>query len=412
MIKKIAFVIPWYGENIPGGAEMELRGIAHHVADAGIEVEILTTCVEKFTADWNINYHPEGTSQSGNLVVRRFPVRKRDVRAFDKVNTKLMNGECVSHAEEELFIREMINSPKLYSYIAENKDQYDVVAFIPYMFGTTYFGAKECFEKAVMIPCFHDEAYIYMDVFKPVLESIAGMIYLAKPECSLANKVFNLENVHQAVLGGGLDTEFKYDAEAFRRKFQISDPFILYAGRKDVGKNIYTLIQYFCEYKRRNKTATKLVLIGGGEIRIPEAMENEIIDLGFVDYQDKYNAYAAALCTCQPSFHESFSLVVMESWLCERPVLVHAQCAVTRNFVSEVNGGLYFDNYYEFEGCVEYFQKKENISVLMGKKGRQFVLENFAWDVIVDKYVTFFEKVINTNTSPKKGDGIYGDENS
>ena len=25
---KIAFVIPWYGEGIPGGAEMELREVA------------------------------------------------------------------------------------------------------------------------------------------------------------------------------------------------------------------------------------------------------------------------------------------------------------------------------------------------------------------------------------------------
>ena len=27
-MKKIGFVIPWYGEDIPGGAEMELRGLS------------------------------------------------------------------------------------------------------------------------------------------------------------------------------------------------------------------------------------------------------------------------------------------------------------------------------------------------------------------------------------------------
>ena len=47
-----------------------------------------------------------------------------------------------------------------------------------------------------------------------------------------------------------------------------------------------------------------------------------LIDLGFVPIQDKYDAYAAAELLCQPSKHESFSYVIMESWLCERPVLV------------------------------------------------------------------------------------------
>lgn len=53
---KIAFVIPWYGEGIPGGAEMELREVAGHLQKAGVEVEVLTTCVKDFTADWNQNY--------------------------------------------------------------------------------------------------------------------------------------------------------------------------------------------------------------------------------------------------------------------------------------------------------------------------------------------------------------------
>lgn len=60
---KIAFVIPWYGENIPGGAETECRTTAENLQKAGIEVEILTTCVKEFLSDWNANYHKEGICQ-------------------------------------------------------------------------------------------------------------------------------------------------------------------------------------------------------------------------------------------------------------------------------------------------------------------------------------------------------------
>ena len=37
-MKKIGFVIPWYSEKIPGGAEMELRGLTTHLHEAGVEV--------------------------------------------------------------------------------------------------------------------------------------------------------------------------------------------------------------------------------------------------------------------------------------------------------------------------------------------------------------------------------------
>ena len=77
-MQKIGFVIPWFGENIPGGAEMELREVTAHLQQAGMEVEILTTCVKEFTADWNENYYAAGTAVVGNITVRRFPVRRRE----------------------------------------------------------------------------------------------------------------------------------------------------------------------------------------------------------------------------------------------------------------------------------------------------------------------------------------------
>lgn len=95
----------------------------------------------------------------------------------------------------------------------------------------------------------------------------------------------------------------------------------MYAGRKDKGKNIDTLVQYFKRYKQNEQDNLKLVLIGGGELEIPTEIKNDVYDLGFVDLQDKYDAYGAAALLCQPSKNESFSFVIMESWLCRRPVL-------------------------------------------------------------------------------------------
>lgn len=393
-MKKIGFVSPWYGETIPGGAEMEMRGLVKHFSEAGMQVEVLTTCVKEFASDWNVNYYKPGEEKIGGVIVRRFKVRKRNTEIFDSINAKLMQHKHISSEDGEKFLQEMVNSTDLYRYMEEHQDEYSVFLFIPYMFGTTYYGVQVCPEKSVLVPCFHDEAYIYIEQFKKAFEKVGGISYLSQPECDLANRVFDLKNVEQRVTGAGVDTDMEYKAERFRDKFGIEDPFILYAGRKDVGKNIYTLIKYLEVYRQRYKDSRlKLIMIGGGDVIIPEEMKEEIIDLGYVDKQDKYDACAAALALCQPSKNESFSIVIMESWLCERPVLVSGKCAVTRNFVSESNAGLYFESYGEFEGAVNYLIEHEEVANQMGLLGREYVVKRFAWDVVVNNYKELFDTI-------------------
>lgn len=393
-MRKIGFVIPWYGEDIPGGAEMELREVATHLQRAGMDVEILTTCVREFSADWNENYYSAGTAVVEDIAVRRFPVRRRDTAAFDRVNRRLMEGQHLSLQEEKTFVEEMVNSPQLYEYLKDASDDYALYVFIPYMFGTTYYGMQACPEKSVLIPCFHDEAYLYLRLFRQAYIQTRGIIYNAMPEMELANKVYDFTTTEQICMGIGMDTNICADADAFRKAYRIQKPFLLYAGRKDAGKNVHTLLRYFAEYKQRHGDSDlQLVLIGGGSIEIPASVRDDVYDLGFVSRQDKYDAMAAAELLCQPSHNESFSLVIMESWLCGRPVLVHSQCAVTRDFARRANGGLYFRNYFEFEGCVQYILTHPEQARTMGQNGGTFVRENFDWDVIVEKYRAFFAKL-------------------
>ncbi|MCI6165366.1 MAG: glycosyltransferase family 4 protein [Lachnospira sp.] len=391
-MKKIGFVIPWYYENIKGGAEQELRGLVKHLHDAGIDVEIITTCVKEFASDWTENYFKEGVEQIDGVVVRRFKVRKGDMKEFHKVNARLMQGNTISYEEETTFLREMVNSPDMYDYLREHSEDYHRYVFIPYMFGTTYYGIQACPFKSILIPCFHDESYAYFRHFRETFRDLRGIVFNAKPEQELANEILDLRTVKQLLLGIGIETDIDYDADRFRKKYNINSPYIIYAGRKDEAKNINTLIKYFDEYRKRNKDSRqdiKLVLIGGGEVNIPDSIKDDVYDLGFVDIQDKYDACAGALCLCQPSKNESFSIVIMESWLCKRPVLVHNQCNVTSNFVKESNAGLYFDNYFEFEGCINYYIDNPQVAAKMGEAGRQYVLDNFKWDVIMKKFLEF-----------------------
>ena len=397
-MRPLAFVAPWFGENIPGGAEAELRELTAHLHSAGVPLEILTTCVRDFNSDWSRSFHRPGTEvTSDGMIIRRFRPKKRDRSAFDRVNAKLMKGLPVSREEERVFLHEMVGSPELCRYIAGNIERYRLFVYIPYMFGTTYYGMRICPEKSVLIPCLHDEPYARLTPLRELFPRAAGAVFNAAPEAELAEELygFSRSGTRTSVMGIGMDTDITAQSGEFRRKFGIDEPFILYAGRKDAGKNTGTLVRYFREFLQRHETPLRLVLIGGGETALPEELvrSGRITDLGFVEKQDKYNALAAAELLCQPSLNESFSLVIMESWLCGRPVLVHEGCPVTRGFVSECSGGLYFGNYFEFEGCVEYILSHKDTAAAMGARGGEYVRSHFDWNVIVSRYKEFFELI-------------------
>ena len=91
-MKPIAFVIPWYGSNIRGGAESECNQLAHCLHDAGISVEVLTTCVKQASDDRGINTLKEGVFIEDEILVRRFKVRKRNSDRFHAANYKLYNN--------------------------------------------------------------------------------------------------------------------------------------------------------------------------------------------------------------------------------------------------------------------------------------------------------------------------------
>lgn len=384
---KLAFVTPWYGD-IPGGAENECKKIAENILNKGIEVEVLTTSARDFNNAWE-NYYKGGEYTLNGVKIRRFAVRKRDSNAFDKVNYKLIHNQKISHEEEQVYIREMINSDRLCNYIKSNGGEYDFLIFTPYMFGTTYYGSQIYPRKSILIPCLHDESYAYLDIYKAAFEKIRGMIFYSKSERKLAEKLFNLDSVKSKVLGGGVDTNLDYKARRFLRKYKITKPFILYVGRKDMRKNVYLLIEFFSRYKKKNKNKLKLVFIGPRTVQIPKQYNHDIIDLGFIPSQDKYDAYSAALLLCQPSINESFSLVVMECWVCTRPVLVNEKCAPTKEFCVKSNGGLWFSNYNEFETCINLMLKNPRLAKKLGLNGRRYVLKNFNWNKITEDLIQY-----------------------
>lgn len=380
---KIAFVLPWFGEKIPGGAESEARSLILLLKEY-FDVEVLSTCVKDFFSDWNDNSWKPAVYNEMGVVVRRFKADIVDRSEFHQVNRLLMNGKAPNDYEEAVYLSGIIQSHELNDYILEHSSNYQYLFFMPYMFGTSIAGVLSVPEKAVLVPCLHDESYTRMKIFKKLFLSSHRVFFHMETEKKLAEKLYGL-NENFRVVGESLDMDFTADAERFIKKYSFEN-FMIYVGRKDDGKNLYTMIDWFKRYKKESNSKLKLVLIGPGEKINLE--KDDIFDLGFVSVQDKYDAISASSFLCNLSLNESFSLVLMEAALLKKAVLVHNDCAVTKEHCLKGNMGLFVKDYYEFSEALSYFEKNLDKLKLMGESGQKYVKENFSRKKVMSNFLS------------------------
>ncbi|MDP3981252.1 MAG: glycosyltransferase family 4 protein [Chlamydiota bacterium] len=383
---RIAFVIPRFGVTKAGGAETLVEALSVRLGDKGHKVEVLTTCAQDHET-WQNDLDP-GEEHYQQISVHRFEVDERpDTCSFGRLQNRIERRWILSKREQLRWIQGSVQSRRLYQHIQDHQDQWDFIIFAPYLFGITYFGARIVPRKSILIPCLHPEPYAELDIFSDMFHSVCGIICNAVSEKELVQRLFHLDEERCRVVGMGFDVlQQKTSPEQFREKFGLGDdPVLLYAGRKEKGKNIDRLLHYFSSYKKNKASCNlKLVFIGSG--MLPYSNIPDVYDLGYVSEQDKMSAYHAATMLCQPSINESFSIVVMEAWLAKLPVLVNADCAVTQDHVMHSQGGLVFRGFYEFEAALTLLLDNKTMRSVMGDCGNRYVLEEFNWETIISRF--------------------------
>ena len=162
---RTAFVIPWFGRDLLGGAEQHIFQVSTRLAARGHRIEVLTTCCRSFHDDWQENFHPEGTSNESGVVVRRFRLQRRDPSAFDIANRELLEmnerkkapGVCsVSERAARAFVDHNIHSPGLLDYLERKSAEYQAVVFAPYLYGPILRGVPLARGCAYLQPMLHD----------------------------------------------------------------------------------------------------------------------------------------------------------------------------------------------------------------------------------------------------------------
>ncbi len=384
---RLAFVSPRLHEGgTAGGAETLLHSLARDAAAAGCAVEFLTTCARDHHT-WR-NELPEGAFEREGLTVRRFPVNPgRDAERFLALQSAISRGERLSDDEEAEWLRHSVNSDALTAHLEARGDSFDRVLAGPYLFGLTAAAAAVRPDRTLLVPCLHDEPFARVRRIARMFGQSRGCLFNTEPERLLAHRLMpDFAPRVEAVVAMGLP-DFTADPAAFARRSGLTEPYLLYSGRREPLKGTPLLLDYLDAYRQRRGRAVKLVLTGSGDVDCPEGLRPHLLDLGFVDEATKREVMAGAAVFCHPSTNESLSIVLLEAWLAGTPALVHARGEVLRWQCRAAQGGLWFGNYPEFEEALTLLLDRPALRKALAANGRGYTLRQYAPERVLERFL-------------------------
>lgn len=385
----VALVTPWFGQDTRGGAENQAFQLVRALRALGADIEVWTTTSRDAFSPRTDRHYPPGLNEIDGVRIRRWAM-DAPVLGLPPGIGKLARatGQRLPAfpAHEINLLGSLPNSAGLYQHLIAHPERRCV--FIPYPMGLSFWGSFLAQGRAFHIPCLHDEPYAYYSTYRAMLRRANAVLFNTAPERAFALEQYELDETRAVVAGEGIDLHWDGDAERFRQRTGISGPTLLYVGRRDTGKNLPLLLSYFREWRARTGRQLTLLLAGPGDLPIPRGLGDWVVDLGFLDSQAKHDAYAAATVFCQPSTIESFSIVLMESWLQGTPALVNARCPVTTDFAYRSGAGLPFADFADWAGALERLLDDHALRAAMGAAGQRFVRRECRWDEVAWRTIT------------------------
>lgn len=379
----LALVTPWFGPDTRGGAEDHARTLAHTLRQLGADIEVWTTTARDSYASRTAHHYPAGLNEWKGLRVRRWAMDPPALGVPPVIHTlaRRVKRPLPAHPAHEInLLSSLPNSKGLYEHIVAHPERRCL--FMPYPMGLSFWGSFLAQGRAFHIPCLHDEPYAYYSTYRAMLRQAEAVLFNSHPERELALRLYELDPAKAVVTGEGIELRWEGDAQRFVEQTGITGPTLLYVGRYDFGKNVPQLVSFFREWKAQTGRPLTFVRVGPGGFPVPKAMADWVVDLGFIGLQAKHDAYAAATVFCQLSTIESFSIVLMESWLQGTPALVNAHCPVTTDFALRSGGGIPCAGFNEWAIALSRLLDDAPLRQAMGAAGQQFVRRECRWDEI------------------------------
>jgi glycosyltransferase involved in cell wall biosynthesis len=396
---RLLFVVQRYGEDVAGGAERACREVATRLAARGHDVEVATSRARSYV-DWADSY-PAGATRIDGVLVHRFSVRRpRDPKVFSGLHARVLGApfEAATLLQKEWMRLQGPELPGLPAWLGEHAPAFDVAICFTYLYWTTWAALPVVAGRVptVLQPLAHDEPPLTLSLFEEVFSAPDALAFLTEEEESLVRRRFEYTQP-SVVTGMGIELEVRTAPDDFRARFGLDDrPYVVFVGRLDPGKGSDEVFDFWCAYKQRRPGPLALVVVGEQVKALPA--HPDVVVTGFVDEATKDSAIAGALALVQPSYYESFSIVLCEAWAQRKPALVQGRCAVLDGQARRSGGAIPYRGYAEFEAALDLLVEQPALAERLAAAGRAYVEEHYEWGQVLGRYETLLSETATTRT--------------
>lgn len=233
---------------------------------------------------------------------------------------------------------------------------------------------------------------------KPLIKTLKKADFLwtlTQFETDYFIKNFNINPSKIILAGNGIDKSFikHHSTNVLRR--QTTN--VLYIGSLSAHKRVDLLIKSFSNVLTlQSSKALSLTIAGQKTLYFPyiQKLVNQLpphikIKIKFI-FNFSNNKLADIIDNCDflilPSIHESFGLVLIESWARSKPVIV-SNIKSLSEIVSNSSGGLIFntDDQTDLENKILKLINSPQLRYQLGQNGLNYVKNNYTWEKVGQK---------------------------
>jgi glycosyltransferase involved in cell wall biosynthesis len=251
---------------------------------------------------------------------------------------------------------------------------------------------------------------VHFQMTKRVLAGAARIFAVSNFTCNEIEKLFEIPSERVEVVYNAIDERFLHghatapERDLIARRYQVTYPFLLYAGRISPHKNVVRMIEAFSALKtelERDQAYPDLKLIiigddlsGNPDLRrtvVRSGVQHDVRFLGFVPIEVLRIFYDEAKIFVFPSLYEGFGLPPLEA-------MVHGTPVVTSNVSSlpEVVGNAAVlvnpENVFEIMRALHRVLMDKPLRDRMKERGYQQAAK-FSWETSVRRILEGYGQI-------------------
>jgi glycosyltransferase involved in cell wall biosynthesis len=258
--------------------------------------------------------------------------------------------------------------------------------------------------------------FLHFHFTRRVLKNAARIFAVSKFTKSEIEKLFGIDPGKIEVVYNAIDKRFltghATDADRLflAERYQVTYPFVLYAGRISPHKNLVRIIEAFSALKadlvkQELYPDLKLIIIGDELSKHPDlrrtvvrgGVQNDVRFMGFVPIEVLRIFYDLAKVFVFPSLYEGFGLPPLEAMAHGTPVLTSNTSSIPEvvgNAAVMVNP----ENVFEMMRALERVLLDQTLREKMRQRGYEQV-KKFSWNNSAESIIAAYEQVAGVGSS-------------